>query len=309
MMDMTNNDEKRTEEMNNQLAIMENALDATATGAGELAAVTREQTEIQSAIVAAKRFPRNEQAAFVKAVKSFTRVTMAEGATYQFPRGGKTIEGPSVGCARELARCWGNIRYGLRVVTQDEERLHIKAYALDLETNTYVEAEDEFSKLIQRRDRVTGETRWVQPDERDLRELMNRRGAIAIRNCILQVLPSDLVDDALKVAKSTLQKDAHNALEKNREDVLKQLVVAFDKIGVSVGMLEQYLGHKLDLITSDEVAALRTVHQSLKEGVVKREEIFRFEVASPQQPEQTLTSAIKEKLTDKRNAKKEEINL
>lgn len=305
-MDSTENEIKRTDDMNNQIAIMDNAIDASADGAGELAAVTREQTEIQSAIVAAKRFPRNEQAAFVKAVKSFTRVTMAENATYQFPRGGKTIEGPSVGCARELARCWGNIRYGLRVVTQDEERLHIKAYALDLESNTYVEAEDEFSKLIQRKDKYTGETRWVQPDERDLRELMNRRGAIAIRNCILQVLPSDIVDDAIKVAKNTLHQDAQKALEKNRDDVVKQLVIAFDKLGVSVAMLEQYLGHKLDLITPDEVAALRTVHQSLKEGVVKREEIFRFEVTAPTPEQQTVTSVIKQKLADR---KKTEINV
>ena len=156
--------------------------------AGELAAVAREQNEIQSAIVSAKKFPRNEQAAFVKALNSFRRQSMAEAATYSFPRGGKTVEGPSVDCARELARVWGNIRYGLRVVSQDENRLHIRAYALDLETNTYVEAEDEFSKLIQRKDKLSGATRWVTPDERDLRELMNRRGAIAIRNCLLQPL-------------------------------------------------------------------------------------------------------------------------
>lgn len=292
--------------MKNEIAVMDRAVDAVAENAGELAAVTREQTEIQSAIVAAKRFPRNEQQAFLKAVKSFTRASMAENATYNFPRGGKSIEGPSVDCARELARVWGNVRYGVRVVSQDAERLHIKAYALDLETNTYVEAEDEFSKLIQRKDRGTGETRWVQPDERDLRELMNRRGAIAVRNCILQVLPSDLVDDVLKTAKATLQKDASHALEKSREDVVKQLVVAFDKVGVSVGMLEQYLGHKLDVVNPEEVAGLRTIHQSLREGVAKREEFFKFD-AAPQAPEpQSLTSAIKAKLSEKQ---KGEVNL
>lgn len=286
--------------MTNENGLIKNAVDAYADSAGELAVVTREQTEIQSAIIAAKRFPRNEQQAFVKAINSFTRPTMAEAAMYNFPRGGKTVEGPSVDCARELARVWGNVRYGLRVVSQDADRLHIKAYALDLETNTYVEAEDEFSKLIQRKDKYTGETRWIQPDERDLRELMNRRGAIAIRNCILQVLPSDLVEDVLKTAKSTLQKDAGNSLEKNREDTVKALVVAFDRVGVSVGMLETYLGHKLDLITAAEVADLRAIHQSIREGVAKREEYFKFEAVEQAKEPMSLTGALKAKLADKK---------
>lgn len=294
--------------MNKEMIVSESAVEAVADTAGELAAVTREQTEIQSAIIAAKRFRRNEQEAFVRAVKSFTRASMAEAATYNFPRGGKAVEGPSVDCARELARIWGNIRYGLRVVSQDADRLHIKAYALDLETNCYVEAEDEFSKLIQRKDKYTGESKWVQPDERDLRELMNRRGAIAVRNCILQVLPSDLVDDVLKTAKHTLQKDASSALEKSREDVVKHLVVAFDRSGVNVGMLEQYLGHKLDVITADEVAALKQIHQSIKEGVAKREEFFRFDGEARAVEPQSLTSAIKQKLSEKAKSRTE-VNL
>ena len=284
--------------MKTEVAIREpGAVEAVAEGAGELAALTREQTEIQSAIVAAKRFPRNEQAAFVRAVNSFTRLTMAESATYNFPRGGKTVEGPSVDCARELARIWGNIRYGLRVVTQDADRLHIKAYALDLETNTYVEAEDEFSKLIQRKDKYSGETRWVQPDERDLRELMNRRGAIAIRNCLLQVLPSDLVEDVLRTAKKTMQKDASSALEKNRDDIVKQVVVAFDRAGVSVSMLEQHLGHKLDVVTGDEVAALKQILQSIKDGVAKREEFFNLQEGTDKPL--GLSAALKAKLAEK----------
>jgi hypothetical protein len=294
--------------MKNEIALTNTGVQGIAETAGELAAVTREQTEIQSAIVAAKRFPRNEQSAFVRAVNSFTRLTMAEGATYNFPRGGKTVEGPSVDCARELARVWGNIRYGLRVVSQSSERMHIKAYALDLETNTYVEAEDEFSKLIQRRDKYSGETKWIQPDERDLRELMNRRGAIAIRNCILQVLPSDLVDDVLKTAKHTLQRDATSALEKNRDDIVKQLVVMFDRQGVSVPMLESYLGHKLDVVTADEVAGLKQILQSIRDGVAKRDEFFKFETAAAAEP-QSVTAAIKARLSDKPAASRTEVNL
>lgn len=298
--------------MTTELMLRGTATD-TPEGAGEAAIVAREQTEIQSAIVTAKRFPRNEQQAFVRAVNSFNRQTMAENALYNFPRGGKTVEGPSVDCARELARIWGNIRYGLRVVRNDGDRLHIRAYALDVETNTHIEMEDEFSKLVQRRDKYSGESRWIQPDERDLRELMNRRGAIAVRNCILQVLPSDLVEDVIKTAKQTLQRDAGNALEKSREETVKALVVAFDRIGVSVSMLETYVGHKLELINADEVASLRSIHQSIKEGVAKRDEYFLLDKPNSQaSAEATLSAQLKQKLSEKAPTKsddKRELNL
>lgn len=296
--------------MSSEITLSGNSIEAVADTAGDLAVVTREQTEIQSAIIAAKRFRRNEQECFVRAIKAFQRPTMADAAIYSFPRGGKAVEGPSVGCARELARIWGNIRYGLRVVSNNGDRLHIKAFALDLETNTYVEAEDEFSKLIQRKNKYTGEPQWIQPDERDLRELMNRRGAIAIRNSILQLLPSDLIDDVLKTARHTLQKDASQSLEQNREEVVKRLVVSFDRVGVSVSMLETFLKHKLDVITAEEVAALRQIHQSLTEGVAKREEFFKFDGASAQE-ESSATSAIKAKLREKSGASNgpKEVNL
>jgi len=77
---------------------------------GGLAVISREQHEIQAAIISAKKFPRDENQAYAKAIKSVQRPSMAESATYNFPRGGKSISGPSVDLARELARCWGNIR-------------------------------------------------------------------------------------------------------------------------------------------------------------------------------------------------------
>lgn len=243
-------------------------------GGGELAAVSREQSEIQSAIIIAKKFPRNEQAAFVKINKSLERPRLAEAACYSFPRGGKAVEGPSVDLARELARCWGNIRFGLRVVSVDDEMVHIKGYAYDMENNSYVEAEDKFLKLIQRKNKATGATEWVTPDERDLRELMNRKGAILVRNCILQVVPSDLVDDAIKKSKETLTKAEKGQLEANREDTIKKLLLAFDKQGVTVEMLNKYLSHDIAKIDAAELADLKGVWKSINDGQAKREDIF-----------------------------------
>jgi hypothetical protein len=245
--------------------------------AGALAAVAQVQHEIQAAIVSAKKFPRDEAASYAKIIRSFERPAMAEDAAYSFPRGGKSVEGPSVQAAREFARCWGNIQYGIRIVSQDAENVHIKGFAVDLETNTRIEAEDSFPKKIQRKNKVTGLTEWITTtDERDLREMVNKRGAIAVRNCILQLIPSDVTADAMQKAKVTLKKSAAGELKANRDDVIKSLVLAFDSIGVSSEMLERRLGHALSLITEDEIVELKAVGKSIRDGNSRREEAFDF---------------------------------
>lgn len=243
---------------------------------GGIAAVAREQSEIQAAIISAKKFPRNEAGAYTKIIKSMERPAMAEDAAYDFPRGGKSVIGPSVRLARECARCWGNCRYGTRIVSIDDEFVHIKGYALDLETNSYVESEAKFAKKIQRKNKQTGVTQWIEPDERDLRELINKHGAIALRNALLQILPSDVVEDALSKAKDTCRKVAAGDLKGNRDQTVKNLALAFDEFSVSVEMLEEYLRHPLAAVTPEEVTALKGVYKSMRDGNTKREDHFKF---------------------------------
>lgn len=247
---------------------------------GEVAAAAREQHEIQASIISAKRFPRDESAAYAKIMRSFERPGLAEGATYSFPRGKAKVKGPSVELARELARCWGNVRYGMRVVAVDEQYVQIKGYAVDLESNAYVEAEDKFRRLVQRKNFETGVTTWKEPDERDLRELTNKRGAILIRNCILQIIPPDVTADALKRAESTVHKAARGELKGNKEDVVRSLVLAYDGLGVSPEMLEDRLGHSLTLINEDEVVELRQIFASIRDGNAQRTDYFSFPESS-----------------------------
>lgn len=248
--------------------------------AGMVAAAAREQHEIQAAMTIAKKFPRDEANAYSKIMKSFSRSGLAEDAVWGFPRGGKKITGPSVHCAREIARCWTNLNHGLRVVDIDERYAHIKGRCFDWESNVCIEAEDKFEMLIQRKNYNTGITEWVTPDERDGRELINRRGAILVRNCILQCIPPDLIDDAVQQAAKTMQLKAANQLKENREDTVKGIIKYFVPLGVNVAMLSEYLGHGLDLITEEQLTDLRTIARSLKDGNSKREEIFNVKAAS-----------------------------
>lgn len=233
--------------------------------AGELAptaAAAAAQFEIQSAIAIAKRFPRNEDQAFERLMKSADRTSFADVAAYSFPRGGATVEGPSVNLAREAGRLWGNLRYGLEIVRDDEKSRQIRAFAWDLESNTKVTAEDEFAKLVQRKVRGTNRTEWIEPDERDLRELTNRRGAICLRNCLLQVLPDDLIEDALARCKETLRKGAQT----DPDGARKKIILGFSELNVTPAMLEKRLGHPLAECSPAEIAELRTIYRSIADG-------------------------------------------
>jgi hypothetical protein len=244
--------------------VEETALATTTSTTGELAPAASAaalQHEIQGAIVLARRFPRSEDGAFTKLMRSCGRSSFAAGAEYSFPRGGQVISGPSVQLAREAARVWGNIRHGLEIIRDDAASRQIRGWAWDLESNTKVAAEDEFRKLVQRK-RKGGASEWVVPDERDLRELTNRRGAILVRNCILQLLPADLIEDAVHEAHKTLKDEAG----KDPDQARKRVLLAFGSLNVTPEMLAAHLGKPVGQCSPEEIAGLRTIYQSIRDG-------------------------------------------
>ena len=215
------------------------------------------QSEIQSAIIIAKRMPRSEDQAFSKLMRSCQRPTFANDVSYSFPRGEATVTGPSVHLAREAARIWGNFRYGCDILTDGEESRVIQGWAWDMETNTKVTSDDAFKKLIFRK-----KTGWTKPDERDLRELTNRRGAILVRNCILQLLPKDLVEDALYQATKTITEKA----SKDPDAAKKRLLADFASVNVTAEMLAVRLGHSLSECTPENIAELQGIYKSIADG-------------------------------------------
>lgn len=239
-----------------ETAVVATAADHT-TELAPTAAAAEKQYEIQSAIAIAKRFPRNEDQAFERLMRACLRVSFAEDAAYAFPRAGETVEGPSVNLAREAARVWGNVRHGLEVIRDDETTRGIRGWAWDMETNTKISAEDEFKKQVYRK-----RGGWIAADERDLRELTNRRGAILVRNCILQLLPKDLIEDAVLRSKQTIKEGT----ERDPETARKRLILAFSALSITPEMLAAKLGHPLAQCSPAEIAELRAVYKSIADG-------------------------------------------
>ncbi len=247
------------------------ALATTETASTELAPTSSAaavQQEIQAAVILSRQFPRDEDQALQRIVRACRRPRFAEGAEYSFPRGGKQVRGASVALAREAAKHFGNVRYGFQITRDDQDQRAIVAYAWDMETNARVEQGAEFRKLIQRK--RNGATQWVKPDERDLRELTNKHAAIAMRNCLLQILPADFIDEAVDVARETCRDRA----AQDPDGLRKRIIRGFDGLNVPVERIDAYLGHPIGESTPDELVDLRAKFKAIQGGEMTVAEAF-----------------------------------
>lgn len=240
------------------------------TPSGQIAAA---QFEIQCAIAVAKKMPRDENQAYQGLMQSCERQSFAEKGVYKYPRGGKPVIGASVYLAREFARQWGNIRTGCDIIVDEGETRVLRAWAWDLQTNAKEEETIAFKKLIQRKNDKTGNTEWIVPDERDLLELTNRNAAKGKRNCILHLLPKDMIEDAMEKCKEVTAKK----VKENPSEALGKMIAAFAAIKVTKAMLESYLKHPVEKCTEEEIADLTITGKSIKEGVITWADFVRME--------------------------------
>jgi len=222
-------------------------------------------------MILAKKFPRDYKSCWQKFNLACKRKALATKAEYKFPRGKGQVKGATVIIARVGAQCWGNIRWGFVITRDDEGARSIIGWAWDIEENNKVEEPATFKKLIYRKDKG-----WIKPDERELRELTNRHAAICIRNSILQILPRDYVDDAIESCRETLAKGIDDPRAAGKE-----IISAFGDLGVTVEMLNQYLGH--DQWIKDDIVDLQAVLNAIQDGQAKANEFFGL--SSKPQPE------------------------
>lgn len=247
------------------------------------------RAELEAMCAMARMNPRDEFKALTAMVNAAKRPAFAEAATYSFPRGGQNVTGPSVSLMRPLATYWGHVRFGVRIVDDDDEIIGIEGFAHDLQTGAYCTLPDRFKKLVQRKNKASGKTEWMRPDERDLRELVNRRGAILVRNCVLSVIPPDIVDRVLQECEKTLNEGAAGKLKSTKEDTIRNLVLAWADFGVTAEDLEKYLGHPLAQLTPQEFVNFQGMYRSIRDGNTKVIDHFTRE---PAKPAETPTATI-----------------
>lgn len=218
---------------------------------------SRAVAEAQGKLYIAKAFPRDETKAYSSVMEVCSRYGFASKAFYAFPRGKETITGPNIRFAEELARCWGNVDYGIKELSRDSGKSELQAYAWDLETNT--QSVQNFTNPHQRE---VGKKMVSLTSDRDIYENNANMAARRLRARILAILPAWLVDAAIDRCKKTVAAGEKGMILIDRIRVLVQM---FGKFGVTQDQIEKRLKKKVDAMSEDELAEYVGIYNSIKD--------------------------------------------
>lgn len=240
-----------------------------------ISAAAAARAEVESRFIVAMQRPRDLLAVHARIVRECKRTGFAEVARYKLPRGGKTIEGPSIRFAEAAARNMGNLDIRTMVISDTETRQIVKAIVTDLETNATYSDDLVIEKFVERSaikdgQRVLGErinssgkkVYLVDATEADIRTKRAAEISKAIRTLILRVIPGDVVDDAMDQVVKTLRKNAEEDPDREK----KRILGAFLDIGIKPEQLAEYLGHPIDSAMPTELVDLIAIGRALKEG-------------------------------------------
>lgn len=229
---------------------------------------SRAIAEAQGKLIIAKRFPRDEVQAYNKVAQACQRKGIAEKAFYSYSRGNSVVNGPTIRFAEELARCWGNIDYGIKELSQDDGKSEMQAYAWDLETNS-----QSVQNFTNPHIREVNKKAVKLTSQRDIYEINANMGARRLRSRILAILPSDLVDMAVAECRKTIAGNNDEPLI----DRVKKMIVAFAKVGVTQEQIEKRLKKKVEQMTADDFVDFTGIYNAIKGGESKIAEWFEAE--------------------------------
>ncbi|GKV54268.1 hypothetical protein NCCP2222_02150 [Sporosarcina sp. NCCP-2222] len=230
------------------------------------ATASREMEEVKGQIFMARQFPRNVFQSEQRILDNCKRPALAQAAVYRYPRGGTSVEGPSIRLAEVLAQNWGNLSFGIKELEQKNGESVALAYAWDLETN--VRQEKVFYVPHIRHTR-NGATKLTDP--RDIYEMVANNGARRLRACILGIIPGDIVDRAVEECNRTLS----GANKSPLKDRLARALEGFkEQHRVTQDQIEKRFGYNIDAFTERDLIDLVQIFNSLKDGMSKVDDWF-----------------------------------
>ncbi|MDT0472972.1 hypothetical protein RM863_12645 [Streptomyces sp. DSM 41014] len=239
-------------------------------GQGTAVEQSRAVAEVQAAVIVARQFPRNEAQAIAKMRTGFAQHSLAVRSFFRFRRGKSQVAGETIQFAKELARCWTNIHYGVHELRRDDAagESEMQAWAWDLETNE--RASTTFIVPHTRWTTDNGGTRLEDP--RDVYENNSNNGARRLREMIFSVLPDWFREQAKEIATTTVERGQG---DKPLAQRVADCIAHFEGLGVTVEQLEENRSGRLSgKWTNLDLGQLSIISESIRRGEVTVDEEF-----------------------------------
>ncbi len=242
-----------------------------------VAAAESVKARIQAQYLVALSHPRSYDQSRFRVIEACRRPAFADKVEYKKPVGKTTITGPSIRFAELALREWGNIDYANTVIYDDEMNRRINVVITDLETNTTFSSSIQITKTVERKDnkgrdviseRINsyGEKIYIVKATED--EVLTKQAAMiskALRNEGLRLIPQEIIEEAIDIARLTQQKDVSS----NMDEARKKISDAFGGLGIQPKHLEEYLGHPMSMCVPAEITDLRAIFNAIKNGEAK----------------------------------------
>lgn len=239
---------------------------------------------VQAHYVMAMKNPRDLMAVRARLLKDCARPGFADAAIYRKPVG-DGIEGPSIRLAEAAARAMTNITASVITVYDDAAKRIINVSATDLESNLTFDKDVTVRKMMERSKLKPGQVALKQrlnskgfatflveaETDDDILNMENALASKALRVCLLRLIPGDILEEAMAEAYNTIEK----GIKDDPDKALKQICDWYDmQLAITPEMLAKYLGHPVAQTTVAEIAMLKKLFSTLKDGETSWAEVM-----------------------------------
>ena len=232
----------------------------------------RAVAEVAAAVRVAQDCPRDVTRSLDQMRQACRQKALADRAFYSLPRAGGRVEGSTVHLARELARCWTNVDYGIREMRRDDEagESEMQAWAWDQEANVRSVRSFIVPHAIMA-GKGADKKRKALTDLGDIANNNNSVAARAVRETIFTILPVWFRTEAEALAAATLQDGGGKTLDQQVADALAHYRDAWN---VTQAQLEDVLSRPVKSWTPQDLGQLRVLSGELAQGSKRVEDEF-----------------------------------
>lgn len=240
----------------------------------------RAVAKVKAQFYVAKTSPRdvNER---LNAIKKLCKIPdVAANSEFSFPRGRTTVRGPNIRIAELIASNWHNFEYGITEINRGQGSSLCEAYAIDMESNTAYRMQYVVPHRRDKNDRETGAEGTVDlKTDRDIYEMIANMGSRRVREAILRVIPTFVVEAAMEVCRATkLETDQREPLK----DRIERAIGHWEKLGVTPAMLAAWLRCPVKDMIEQQYQDLKEIYRTIKANEGRVDDYFEKPTGAPQ---------------------------